>query len=58
MIAAFRLEGAEEESSEMARVRVARTEQSASLPSPSATPSAPLKRPVAKARAEEEWATF
>ena len=58
VIAAFRLEGAEEESSEMARVRVARTEQSASLPSPSATPSAPLKRPVAKARAEEEWATF
>ncbi|MDM7482484.1 MAG: hypothetical protein P3W96_010830 [Halomonas sp.] len=58
VIAAFRLEGAEEESSEMARIRVARAGQSASLPSPSASSSAPSKRPLVKARAAEEWETF
>ncbi|GGW67468.1 MULTISPECIES: methyl-accepting chemotaxis protein [Halomonadaceae] len=58
VIAAFRLEGAEEESSEMARIRVARAGQSASLPSPSASSSAPSRRPLVKARAAEEWETF
>jgi methyl-accepting chemotaxis protein/aerotaxis receptor len=65
VIAAFRLEGAEEESSEAARMRLSRRDApTSSLPSQrqdeaqAEAPSRPALNRPETAPAEEEWETF